>query len=74
MNGAASVYVDGALVEVVNLHATAASVRDVVFTTSWPSIGRHTIKVVVSGTGSHTRVDMDGWIRLDASPRRGLRR
>ena len=57
--GSARVYVDGALVATVNLSATATTFRRVVFAKSWSTSGYHTLRIVVVGTGTHPRVDVD---------------
>ncbi len=62
--GAAQVYVDGALVKTVDLRASELKPRRVVFAHSWPSAGRHTIRVVVLGTSGRPRVDVDGFVTL----------
>jgi hypothetical protein len=62
--GSARVYVDGVLVTTLNLHATVASVRQIVFTRAWSSAGSHTVKLVVLGTSGHPAVDLDGFAIL----------
>jgi len=58
--GSAKVYVDGAYVTTVNLHAATTSYRRLVWTRSWSSVGPHTVRIVVVGTSGHPRVDIDG--------------
>ena len=60
--GAANVYVDGAYAATINLHATSTAYRRVVWTKSWSAFGAHTVKIVVSGTAGHPRVDIDALI------------
>jgi subtilisin family serine protease len=57
--GAANVYVDGVWKATINLYASKARYRSVVFTTAWATSGSHTLKVVAKGTGTHRRVDVD---------------
>jgi len=64
--GSAAVYVDGAYRATVNLHATTYHARQVVFAASWPTSGRHSIRVVNLGTAGHSRVDVDAFVRLVA--------
>jgi subtilisin family serine protease len=56
------VYVDGALVKSISLNSATVKNRQVVFAKNWSSVGLHTIKVVVSGTSGHPRVDLDAVI------------
>ena len=62
--GSARVYVDGVLRSTVSLYASTTAYRRVVFTTSWPSQGIHTVRIVVLGTAGHPRVDVDAFVRL----------
>lgn len=62
--GAANVYVDGALVRTVDLHAPELKPKRVVFAHSWPAAGRHTVRVVVLGTAGRPRVDVDAFVTL----------
>ncbi|HEX5826330.1 MAG TPA: S8 family serine peptidase [Candidatus Limnocylindrales bacterium] len=60
--GSAKVYVDGVYASTVSLYASAASYRRIVWSRGWTQPGAHTIKVVVSGTTGHPRVDIDALI------------
>lgn len=60
--GSVKVYVDGAYVKTVSLYRSSAISRIAVFSTSWPSKGTHTVKLVVVGTAGHPRVDVDGFV------------
>jgi hypothetical protein len=60
--GSARVYVDGVLVKTVSLYASRPTARRVVFSTAWPTIGLHTIQIVVVGTPGHSRVDLDTFV------------
>jgi hypothetical protein len=60
--GSARVVIDGVSVATVNLHASSLHFRRIVFARSWVSSGTHTIRIVVSGTAGHPRVDLDALI------------
>ncbi len=59
--GAARIYVDGILVTTVNLWAATYQYRFVAFSAGWSSLGTHTLRVVVVGTATHPRVDLDAF-------------
>ena len=60
-HGKAKVYVDGALVKTVDLAAATDLPRGHVFRKHWSSVGHHTVRIVVSGTGT---VDVDAFAIL----------
>lgn len=60
--GSARVYIDGVLRGTVNLRASPAYWRRVVFSRTWATPGRHTIRIVGSGTRGHPRVSLDAFI------------
>jgi subtilisin family serine protease len=60
--GSAKVYVDGVYRTTVSLYASSTVYRRIVFATSWGSVGDHVVKIVVSGTSGHPRVDVDAAI------------
>jgi GH25 family lysozyme M1 (1,4-beta-N-acetylmuramidase) len=62
--GSATVYVDGKYATGVFLHASSGHSRAIVFARSWPTVGVHTLKIVVAGTAGHPRVDVDAFLRL----------
>jgi hypothetical protein len=62
--GSADVFLDGTYVTTVNLHASNFQARRVVYVHSWGANGSHTLKIVVSGTKGHARVDVDAFARL----------
>ncbi len=64
--GSARVYIDGVSVAALSLWSATAQARRVVFTYAWPSAGRHTIKIRVSGTAHHPWVDVDGFAMFTA--------
>ena len=60
-HGAARVYLDGTLAMTVDTYAAAAAFRRVAFAKTWASSGCHTIRIVVLGTASRARVDVDAF-------------
>jgi subtilisin family serine protease len=60
--GSAKVYLDGKYVATVSLYSRSTAYRRVVFAASWGSVGDHVIRIVVSGTSGHPRVDVDAGI------------
>jgi hypothetical protein len=62
-SGKVRVYLDGTLRATVNLYGATAW-RRIAYVASWPSMGTHTIKLVVVGTLGHPRVDLDGLVVL----------
>ncbi len=62
--GSARVLVDGVAVATVNLLAQHGTARIMAFARTWPTVGTHTIQVVVVGTAGHPRVDLDAFVRL----------
>jgi hypothetical protein len=63
--GKAKVYIDGGLMQIVDLHSSTSSLRKIVFVASGLSAGQHTIKIYVNGTTGRPRVDVDGFIVLN---------
>ena len=62
--GKAHVYLDGKKVATVDLRAGKNAYRQVVWTTSWPSAKKHTVKVVVAGTKGRPKVTTDGIVHV----------
>ena len=60
--GSARVVIDGVGVATINLHAASLHYRRIVFAKSWLTSGTHTIRIVVSGTPGHARVDLDALV------------
>jgi hypothetical protein len=60
--GRAKIWIDGVLAANVSLYARTLTPRRVMFTRTWATDGRHTIKVVVAGTPDHPRVDLDAFV------------
>jgi hypothetical protein len=59
--GKVNIYVDGKLRTMINLYAASTQTRRQVWSTSFASIGQHTVKVVVDRARRHT-VRIDGLI------------
>lgn len=62
--GAARIFVDGGLVQTVDLFAEAKGSPRVVFERTWASTGTHTIRIEVIGTSGRPRVDLDAFLVL----------
>ena len=62
--GKARVYVDGALVQTVDLQASTLVPATIVFRRSWSSSSSHSIRVEIAGTAGRPRVDVDGFVVL----------
>ena len=62
--GSFKVYVDGVLRKTISTFATSARYRQLVYQFSWTSPGTHKVKIVVSGTSGHPRVDADAFVVL----------
>ncbi|MFE0426223.1 N-acetylmuramoyl-L-alanine amidase [Streptomyces sp. NPDC058953] len=63
-SGQASIYVDGKLVKTVDLRSTATKFRDVIWSQTWASSAKHTVKIVVTGTAKRPTVTTDGLFYL----------
>jgi hypothetical protein len=62
--GSATITIDGGSPIVVKLNASPTGGRRVVFAATWPTAGKHTVKVVVKGAAGHPRVDLDALVVL----------
>ena len=60
-HGKAKVYVDGVLIRTVDLNASLDAPRRMIFRRHWSTVGSHTVKIVVSGTGV---VGLDAFVVL----------
>ncbi len=60
--GKAGIYVDGAYVGAVDLRRSSALFRVLVYTKTWSTSGRHSLRVVVLGTKGHPRFDVDAFV------------
>ena len=63
-SGQARVYLDGHLVQTIDLWASSQVTAHVVFQHSWSGSAPHKIRIEVVGTVGHKRVDVDGFIFL----------
>ncbi|MFF1718927.1 peptidoglycan recognition protein family protein [Streptomyces sviceus] len=59
-SGQAYVYVDGTKVATVDLKSSTTKYRDAIWTASWSSSAKHTVKIVVVGTSGRPTVTTDG--------------
>ena len=60
--GKAKVYVDGQLVKTVDTHATHYAPTKILFKTTFPKLGQHTLRIVVQGTADHPTVAIDEFV------------
>jgi uncharacterized protein with LGFP repeats len=58
--GAFDVYVDGVKTATVDTKASGTSYRNIIWTKSWTTSAKHTIKIVVAGTATRPTVATDG--------------
>lgn len=63
-SGQVYVYVDGKKTATVDLKSTTTKYRDAIWTTTWPSAAKHTVKLVVVGTSGRPAVTTDGLVYL----------
>jgi hypothetical protein len=59
-SGQAYVYVDGTKAATVDLKSSTTQYRQAIWTKSWSSSGKHTVKIVVVGTSGRPAVTTDG--------------
>lgn len=62
--GKAKVYVDGTYVKTIDMYASSTHYRVQKYTKAFSTSGKHTIKIVVSGTSGRPRVDADAFAIL----------
>ncbi|MFC4055939.1 peptidoglycan recognition protein [Actinomadura syzygii] len=62
--GAVVVYVDGAKIGTLDTRASSTAYRQLLWTRTWSSGGKHTIKIVVAGTKGRPTVGIDGLVYL----------
>ena len=62
--GSADVYVDGTKVATVDLHRSALTARQIVWSKSYATPGTHTLQVRVLATSGHPNVDLDAFVVL----------
>ncbi|MEU1480088.1 peptidoglycan recognition protein [Streptomyces sp. NPDC005760] len=63
-SGQAYVYVDGAKVATVDLKSSATAYRQAIWTKSWSSSAKHTVKIVVVGTSGRPTITTDGLVYI----------
>jgi hypothetical protein len=63
-SGQAHVYVDGVKAATVDLKSATTKYRDAIWTRTWSSNAKHTIKIVVVGTSGRPTVTTDGLVYL----------
>ncbi|MFD3591033.1 N-acetylmuramoyl-L-alanine amidase [Streptomyces sp. NPDC058683] len=59
-SGQAAIYIDGTKAATIDLKSTTTAYRNAIWTKNWASAGKHTIKIVVSGTSGRPTVTTDG--------------
>jgi hypothetical protein len=62
--GSFKVYVDGVLKTTVSSYGSPTAYRQILYQVSFATPGTHTVKIVVSGTSGHPRVDLDAFVVL----------
>jgi hypothetical protein len=62
--GLAQIYLDGALVQTIDLAASSTADRRIAFSRSWASLGNHTLRVRVLGTFTRPTVTVDAFVLL----------
>ncbi|MFB7736501.1 N-acetylmuramoyl-L-alanine amidase [Streptomyces sp. NPDC056112] len=63
-SGQADIYVDGTKAATVDLKSATTKYRDAIWTKTWPTSAKHTIKIVVVGTAGRPAVTTDGIVHL----------
>ncbi|MFE1733667.1 N-acetylmuramoyl-L-alanine amidase [Streptomyces bacillaris] len=63
-SGQAHIYVDGVKTATVDLKSSTTKYRDVIWTKTWSSSSKHTIKIVVVGTSGRPTITTDGLVYL----------
>ncbi|MFD9544283.1 N-acetylmuramoyl-L-alanine amidase [Streptomyces sp. NPDC060022] len=63
-SGQAYVYVDGVKTATVDLRSSTTKYRDAIWTKTWTTTAKHTIKIVVVGTSGRPAVTTDGLVHL----------
>jgi GH25 family lysozyme M1 (1,4-beta-N-acetylmuramidase) len=62
--GYARVYLDGVYQGAISLYASTSTAKPIVFAARWGTMSGHALKVVVVGTSTRPRVDVDAFLRL----------
>ncbi|MEV0961861.1 N-acetylmuramoyl-L-alanine amidase [Streptomyces sp. NPDC049910] len=63
-SGQAYVYVDGVKAATVDLKSSTTKYRDAIWTKTWSTSAKHTVKIVVVGTSGRPTVTTDGLVYL----------
>ncbi|MEU3073962.1 peptidoglycan recognition protein family protein [Streptomyces laurentii] len=63
-SGQAYIYVDGVKTATVDLKSGTTKYRDAIWTKTWATSGKHTVKVVVVGTSGRPTLTTDGLVYL----------
>ncbi|WP_406337479.1 N-acetylmuramoyl-L-alanine amidase [Streptomyces sp. NBC_00649] len=63
-SGQAYVYVDGVKVSTVDLKSSSTLYRQAIWTKSWSSSAKHTVKIVVVGTSGRPTITTDGLVYI----------
>ncbi|MDI9887592.1 N-acetylmuramoyl-L-alanine amidase [Streptomyces sp. HNM0645] len=63
-SGQAYVYVDGVKAATVDLKSSTTKYRDAIWTKTWTTSAKHTIKIVVVGTSGRPTITTDGLVYL----------
>jgi hypothetical protein len=60
--GRAVIYVDGVMVDTVDLFASATTNQRIVWARNWDTSGAHTVMIYVVGTAGRPAVDIDAFL------------
>ncbi|MGK5499111.1 N-acetylmuramoyl-L-alanine amidase [Streptomyces sp. URMC 125] len=63
-SGQAHIYVDGTKAATVDLKSSTTKYRDAIWTKTWSTSGKHTVKIVVVGTTGRPAITTDGLVYL----------
>ncbi|MFG3410451.1 N-acetylmuramoyl-L-alanine amidase [Streptomyces sp. NPDC048142] len=63
-SGQAHIYVDGVKTATVDLKSSTTKYRDAIWTKTWATSSKHTIKIVVAGTSGRPTITTDGLVYL----------
>ncbi|MFE1883528.1 peptidoglycan recognition protein family protein [Streptomyces diastatochromogenes] len=63
-SGQAYVYVDGTKTATIDLKSTSTQYRQAIWTKSWSSSAKHTVKIVVVGTSGRPTITTDGLVYI----------
>lgn len=63
-SGQAHIYVDGVKTATVDLKSATTKYRDAIWTKTWATSAKHTIKIVVAGTSGRPAITTDGLVYL----------